>query len=253
MEIDISSVPYKHRFAAASMLMSKGNRLTELTSMPNGVSDPKQIQRIRQGLSFYDMALVLMKPHDPNFQTLLNWKCLALISLGQFEDARRWYEELVRVAIDSEGRNGLGPTARLALDQIDSLAGQPNKPLPHIDEMDVRVFDDPPFCDWAEGFCRLLDKGKFSQAHRYLASASGTAMTSADLRQSWLRMLGDSKSDTTITLVQFELSTESSEEGHVGWCYFSVSNDEVNEAVSIDIYRGSINVYEIRSVEFGRP
>ena len=253
MEIDLSKVPYKHRFAAASMLMSKGNHLTELTSMPHGVSDLKQIHRIRQGLSFYDMALILMKPHDPNFQTLLNWKCLALISLGQFEDARRWYEELLKIAIESEGRNGLGPTARLALDQIESLAGRPNKPLPRIDETDVRMFDDPPFCDWAEGFCRLLEKRKFNQAHRYLASTFGMEMTTVELRESWLRMLGDSKGDTSITLEQFELSTESSEEGHVGWCYFSVSNDEVNEAVSMDIYRGSINVYEIRSVEFGRP
>lgn len=253
MEIDLSNVPYKHRFAAASILMSKGNRLTELTSMPDGVSDLKQIQLIRQGLPFYDMALILMKPHDPNFQTLLNWKCLALISLGQFEDACRWYEELLRVAIESDGHNGLGPTARLALDQIKSLVGQPNKPLPRIDETDVRMFDDPPFCDWAESFCRLLEKGKFSQAHRYLASPFGMEMTSVELRHSWLRMLGESKSDSTISLEQFELSTESSEEGHVGWCYFSVTNDEVNEAVSMDIYRGSINVYEIRSVAFGRP
>lgn len=253
MEIDISRLPYKHRFAAASMLMSKGNRLTELTALRTEVSDEKEIQRILQGLSFYDMALSLMKPHDPNFQTLLNCKCLALISLGQFEDARRWYEELVRVAIESEGRNGLGPTARLALDQIDSLAGQHNKPLPHIDEKDVHAFDDPPFCHCAEEFCRLLQKRKFSQAHRYLSPEFGKAMTSADLNQAWSSMVGSANGDTTITLEQYELSTESSEEGHVGWCYFSVTSEDVSEAISMDIYRGSINIYEIGAVEFGRP
>lgn len=253
MEIDISKLPYKHRFAAASLLMSKGNRLTKLTSLPSDVSDRKQIEQILQGLSFYDMALSLMKPHDPNYQTLLNWKCLALISLGQYEDARKWYEELVRAAIESEGRNCLGATARLALDQIHSLAGKPNKPLPDIDELELRTFDDPPFCLWAEEFCRLLQNRKFRQAHRCLSPEFAKAITLADLKQMWSSMVGSSDVDTTVTLEQFELSSESGDEGHVGWCYLSVTNDELNEAVSMDVYKTDTNAYEIRSLEFGRP
>lgn len=253
MEIDISKLPYKHRFAAASTLMSKGNRLTELTSLSTDVSDRKQIERILQGLSFYDMALSLMKPHDPNFQTLLNWKCLALISLGQYEDARKWYEELVRIAIESEGRNCLGATARLALDQIVSLAGQHNKPLPDIDELELRTFDDPPFCLWAEEFCRLLQKRKFKQAHQCLSPELGQAITSAGLKQMWSRMVGSSNGDTMVTLEKFEFSSVSGDEEYVGWCYLSVTSKDVNEAISMDIYKTSSNAYEIRSLEFGRP
>src|SRR6188768_4245756 len=105
MEIDVSRLPYKHRFAAASMLMSKGNRLTELTAAPSESSSKKRLKNVLEGLSYYDMALSLMKRMDPNYQTLLNWKCLALISIGQFQDARLWYEELVQIARESEGSN----------------------------------------------------------------------------------------------------------------------------------------------------
>ncbi len=253
MKIDISKLPYSHRFAAASLLMSKGNRLTDFTSLPTNVPDEKQKQRILQGLSFYDMALSLMKPYDANFQTLLNWKCLALISLGQYEDAKKWYEELVRIALESEGADCLGATARLAQDQIAWLAGRDNQPLPEVDQFDVRIFDDPPFCVWAEQVCRLLQDRKFKQVHRCLSPQLRSAMTPTILKSMWSSMLGSSSGDPMISLERFELSCQSSGEGHSGWCYFSVTNDEINEAISMEVYRVVSNTYEIRSLEFGRP
>jgi hypothetical protein len=110
MEIDISKLPYKHRFAAASMLMSKGNRLTELTSLRSERPEGRDVSRVLEGLSFYDMALSLMKPHDP-----------------------------------------------------------------------------------------------------------------------------------------------SGDENQIGWCYFTVTNDEINEAISMDVFKTTTNAFEIGSLEFGRP
>jgi hypothetical protein len=162
-------------------------------------------------------------------------------------------EELVRIAIESEGPNCLGATARLAHDQIASLTGKHNEPLPDIDQLDVRTFDDPPFCVWAEKFCRLLQDRRFKQAHRCLSSELGTTMTQASLKSMWSSMLGSSRGDTMISLESFELSSESGDERHVGWCYLSVTNDEINEAISMDVYRTATNAYEIRSLEFGRP
>lgn len=253
MEIEITKLPYKHRFAAASVLMSKGDRLIELKSLSARPLDEKQKRRVLEGLSFYDMALFLMKPYDPNYQSLLNWKCLALISLGQYEDARKWYEELVRIAIESEGPNGLGPTARLAQDQIASLTGKLNESLPDVDEFDVREFDDPLFCLWAEQFCQLLQDRKFNQAHRCLSSELGSTITPTKLKSLWSRMLGSSLGETIVTLMRFEFASESGDEGHVGWCYLSVTNDDINEAISMDVYKTPSNAYELRSLVFGRP
>lgn len=253
MKIDISKVPYKHRSAAASMLMSKGNRLTGLMSLSNEGRNKKQVHSVLQGIFFYDMALSLMKKHDQNFQTLLNWKCQALISIGQYEDARLWYEELVRVAEESEGKTCLGPTAQLAKDQIAVLIGKQNDPLPMVDEQDVRMFDDPPFCSWAEQFCDLLNDRKFKQAHRYLSSELSKTITVERLTAMWLNRVGEASVSAAVSLEQFELSSPSGREGHIGWCYFSVVNEDTNEAISMDVFRGDISVYESGSLDFGRP
>lgn len=253
MDIDISKLPYKHRFAAASMLMSKGNRLTELTSLRSRRTEERDVRRVLEGLSFYDMALSLMKPHDPNYQTLLNWKCLALISIGQFEDAKKWYEELLRIAIASEGPNCLGATAGLAQEQVAVLAGKKNEPLPGIDRFDVEVFDDPPFCAWAEQFCWILRDRQFKKAHACLSTNLRNTMTPTELKKLWLSLLASSKLDVDICLENFELGSPSGDENQIGWCYFTVTSDEINEAISMDIYKSAINAFEIGSLVFGRP
>jgi len=79
--IDLNSIPYKHRFNAASLLISKANRLGGL-----GLESPDQKgdnQRLLAAVAYYDMALVLMKPFDPNYSTVLNWKCNTLTASGQ--------------------------------------------------------------------------------------------------------------------------------------------------------------------------
>jgi tetratricopeptide (TPR) repeat protein len=235
MKIDISKLPYKHRFAAASMLMSKGNRLTELMSLHSNLTEERDVRRVLEGLSFYDMALSLMKPHDPNYQTLLHWKCLALISLGQFEDAKKWYEELLRIAAESEGSNFLSGYSKLAKEQIAVLAGKKNEPLPNIDRFDVELFDDLPFCAWAEQFCWLLRDRKFKQAHRYLSANLANTLTPSDLKKMWSSLVTSSGLDVDISLERFELGSPSGDKNQIGWCYFTIASDEIG------------------SLDFGRP
>jgi tetratricopeptide (TPR) repeat protein len=253
MKIDISKLPYKHRFAAASMLMSKGNRLTELMSLHSNLTEERDVRRVLEGLSFYDMALSLMKPHDPNYQTLLHWKCLALISLGQFEDAKKWYEELLRIAAESEGSNFLSGYSKLAKEQIAVLAGKKNEPLPNIDRFDVELFDDLPFCAWAEQFCWLLRDRKFKQAHRYLSANLANTLTPSDLKKMWSSLVTSSGLDVDISLERFELGFPSGDKNQIGWCYFTIASDEINEAISMDVYITASNAFEIGSLDFGRP
>jgi tetratricopeptide (TPR) repeat protein len=198
MKIDISKLPYKHRFAAASMLMSRGNRLTELMSLPFKRTEERDVSRVLEGLSFYDMALSLIKPYDPNYQTLLHWKCQALISIGQFEDAKEWYEELLRIAAEAEGPNFIRGYAKLAQEQVAVLAGKKNEPLPDISRLDVKLFDDPPFCAWAEQFCWLLRDRKFTQAHRYLSANLGNRLTPSALKKMWSSLIGSAGQDVDI-------------------------------------------------------
>gem|GEM_PF-2251587 len=252
MQIDISKLPYKHRFAASSMLMSKGNRLVDLRSLATRVSE-KNRDRIRQGLSFYDMALSLMKQHDPNYQTLLNWKCQALISIEQFEDARNWYEELVRISAEAEGPDCPNPTARLAIQQIALLTGKTNTILPAYDKLDVEMFDDPPFCTWAEQFCWLLRDKKYQRAHQCLTKQLQKSMDLPKLEKRWLSMIGSSDSDIDISLETFEFGSRENSMIQVGWCYFIVVSDHISEAISMDVYKTEANAFEIGSLEFGRP
>ena len=49
------------------------------------------------------------------------------------------------------------------------------------------------------------------------------------------------------------MATDNDEQGMIGWCYFSVTSDIVNEAISMDVYSSDLNPYEIRMLEFGRP
>lgn len=253
MNTDISKLPYKHRFAAASMLIFKGNRLTELTSLRSKPTKERDVRRVLEGLSFYDIALSLMKPYDPNYLTLLNWKCLALISIGQFEDARKWYEELLRIAIESEGQNCLGATAKLALEQVAVLADKKNEPLPNIDRSDVEMFDDPPFCAWAEQFCWHLRDRKFKQAHLYLSMNLRNMLAPSELRKMWSSLLASSKLDVDISLERYELESPSGDKNQIGWCYFTITSDEINEAISMAIYKTASNAFEIGSLLFGRP
>lgn len=253
MEIDIRKLPYKHCFAAASMLMSKGNRLTGLFDSPDEAPTEKQIHKICEGLSYYDIALSLLKPNDSNYQTLLNWKCLALISLGQYADAREWYRELVRIDEECSGRRTRSATAELALEQIEKLGDQENAPLPEIDPRDINVFDDPGFCRVAEDFCYLLRDGQFKRAHLFLAPNLKNMITPADLERSWVDMMRGNAADADIVLETYELTLPDAEENDVGWCYFSVTSQVANEAISMVIRSTSMNTFEIRSLDFGRP
>ena len=118
MKLDLSKIPYSHRSAAANLLISKARRFVNLADLDSQKSDDKEIDKARQSVAYYDMALSLMKPHDVNYQTILNLKCLTLIGIGQYEDAAGWYEELIKIAHNSEGPNCINPTVEVAKQQL---------------------------------------------------------------------------------------------------------------------------------------
>src|SRR5579859_1887620 len=103
--IDLNSIPYKHRFNGASLLISKANRLVGLP-LPEQKGDP---QKLLAALAYYDMALALIKPFDANYSTVVNWKCTVLRSLGQYEDAVNWYREIVRISDEVDGQARRNP------------------------------------------------------------------------------------------------------------------------------------------------
>jgi hypothetical protein len=183
----------------------------------------------------------------------LNWKCQALISIGQLEDARLWYQELVEIARDSEGQSHLGATARLATEWLAKLDGGTNAPLPVLRNLDTKMFDDPPFCVWAEQFCYLLCNRKYRDAHRCLSAEYASLTSLAKLKVDWEAMVGKKSKDFQINLETYNVAEPTDDVNRLGWCYFSVSNDEINEAISMEIYRTSSNAYEVRLLEFGRP
>jgi hypothetical protein len=204
-------------------------------------------------LSYYDIALSLLKPHDPNFQTLVNWKCLALISLGQYRDAREWYEELVRADVQSHGERIRSATASLALEQIEALRGKENEPLPEVDPREMSLFDDPPFCKVAEDFCDHLRHRRFSDAHRFLSPTLRDEISPDSLKRSWRELTGGTKAEVDVRLERYEMNPPDAGLGEIGWCYVVVEGDGIAEAISLGLGVAYSHVFEIRSIEFGRP
>jgi hypothetical protein len=153
--IDLDSLPYKHRFNGASLLISKANRLAGLP-LPDQKGDHR---KLLAALAYYEMALALMKPFDPNYSTVLNWKCNLLRSLGQYEDAVNWYREIVRISDETDGKAKRNATAALADEMIQKYTGRANEPL-EMGGAHAAAFDDPPYCMIAEEFCVLLRRNR---------------------------------------------------------------------------------------------
>jgi tetratricopeptide (TPR) repeat protein len=115
MNITLETVAYSHRSSAAHLLTAKATKLADLLNTEPARSS-KEVASVQAGIALYDMALVLQKPYDPNYTTVINWKCLALVRLGQFEEAVKWYREIIRITQEVDG-SGTDATMQLALIQ----------------------------------------------------------------------------------------------------------------------------------------
>jgi tetratricopeptide (TPR) repeat protein len=210
-------------------------------------------QKLLAALAYYDMALALMKPFDPNYSTVVNWKCNVLRSLGQYEDAVNWYREIVRISDAVDGKAQRNATAALADEMIQKHAGRKNEPL-ESGGADAAAFDDPPYCMVAEEFCVLLSEGKFKKAHLYLSPALKESFPLPKLKAAWQQMTGKAHSEEmSLTLQQHMVDWPDRKSDDVGWCYFSVSAAEFSEAITVVVSRMPDNSDRITQLEFGRP
>lgn len=251
--MNLSHIPYGHRSSAADLLVSKANRLTELDSIGSiqGIS-AKQRKAIRKGVDFYEMALCLMKAFDPNYCTIANWRCLALIKLGRFSEAVTQYEEIVRISEKTEGKHSPNATAQLAKDQIEKYSAYEDIPSGDSEDADTDTFDDPPYCMFASEFCSLLADQNFKKAHSLLSESAKKIWSPKELKSAWVSMV---ESDDVPDCNLLENMTEwpSRKEKEIGWCYYSVSTNLVNEAVSVVVATTEYNTYQVSEIEFGRP
>lgn len=252
-ETDPVELPYAHRMAAADLLISKAQRLADFASLYFNDLGEKETRKARQAVSFYDLALNLMKPYDGNYNTIIHWKCLVLIALEQYEDAACWYEELIRLTINSEGPNFRCATAKAAQKKLAEIKGKANSPLPDLKDKDGDLLGDPQFCWWSSQFCEALSTNKFKLAHGFLSDDLAEAMDQAALKNGWISLLSEPRADTNVTLERYELAKSDDPKDYVGWCYFIVSGEETIESISVDVYLRPGAGYEIRSIEFGRP
>lgn len=246
--IDLNALPYKFRFNGASLLISKANRLCDMTS-------PTRPDRktLLAAMAYYDLALALMKPYDPNYSTVVNWKCNVLQELGQFEEAVSWHEEIIRISDETDGKGMRNATASLAEEMIRRCQGRGNAQLdaPSGDEGD---FDEPPYCMFATEFCALLTEQKFKKAHALLAPALKEIFPAEKLKEDWGRMVRGARSpEVSVALEEHMLDWSTRKAEEIGWCYFSVSTDKVNEAVAVVVGRTPQNSYWITDLELGRP
>lgn len=245
--INLARIPYAHRFNGASLLIAKANRLS------GGASGATEAKQLLAAVAYFDMALLLMKPYDPNYATIVNWKCNALLKLEQYEEAVAWYREIVRISDETDGQAGRNATAKLAEEMLAKHSGMKNGPL-SVDGGIDSSFDEPPYCIHAEEFCSLLVERKFKKAHAYLAPKLRDEFPVQKLKEAWLSMIGTAESDSlSVLLQQHMLNWPSRKSDDIGWCYFSVSAERVSEGVSLVVARTPNNGYWLTEIEFGRP
>lgn len=248
---DLTSIPYVHREAAANLLIAKAGRLASPGVLFFEKLTAREIAKIRQAISLYDMALLLMKPYDGNYVTIIHWKCLLLIDLQQFEEAREWYKELIKLTTDSMGKDSGDATAKGALRELEKIKSKIDFELPAVEDKDSELMDDPGFCWWASQFCDALSNGEYTLAHECLAPSERKKLSKERLRSEWDEMVQGV--EVEVLLIRHEKATDDDPKRYVGWCYFTVAGVDVNEAIALEIYRNSEDHYVINSVDFGRP
>jgi tetratricopeptide (TPR) repeat protein len=247
--VDPARIPYTHRFNGASLLIAKANRLSHGASASR---DAKRKQLLA-AVAYFDMALLLMKPYDPDYATVVNWKCNALLRIEQYEEAVAWYREIVRISDETDGHAGRNATAVLAGEMIEKYSGLKNGPLPRGDGIDSS-FDKPPYCMHAEEFCSLLVERRFKKAHAHLAPELQKAFPAQRLKEAWISMIGTAKPDSlSILLERHMLEWPGRKNDEIGWCYFSVSAGDISEGLSLVVARTPQNGYWLTEIEFGRP
>ena len=254
MQINLSEISYQHRFNGASLLIAKANRLLDSTGTSGGELTPKELKVIRMAVAYFDMALSLQKPYDPNYPTVINWKCLALIRLGQFETAVEWYGEIVRLSDATDGKSRRNATALLAEEMIQRYAGRKNEALAPDSDGDARTFDDPPYCMVGGQLCQFLQAGKYKLAHGLLAEPLRLKLTVAVLKQQWLSLLqGTEPEMISVTLEKHLTDWPDRRPDDVGWCYFALAGEGWSEGISLVVGRTPQNLQVVTEVEFGRP
>jgi len=212
--IDLNKLSYRHRDTASGLLVSKANGFADSAivlerKQKKGrtyVDGEKAGQLVDVGavmaaIAYYDMALLLMRPFDPNYSTVANWKCNALCKLRQFEDAAIWYAEIIRLDEESHGGAPSGDaTAKLAREQLGRLKSKKNAPLRYR-ETDTNDFADPPFTLYAFECVTQLAKGKYADASLYFEVADRKKFASGVLKKHWKQMVGDTQfADLSISL-----------------------------------------------------
>ena len=222
--------------------------------MASTTSNEKPEQKaLMASLAHYDMALALLKPYDPNYSTVVNWKCNVLLELAQYEEAVCWYREIIRISDETDGKGMRNATATLAEEMVRKYDGRADEPM-EVGSSTESDFDEPPYCMYAAEFCALLAEQKFKKAHACLSRELRERLSLDGLKGDWTRMTEGAKSaELGIALQQHMLDWPTRKPEDIGWCYFSVSTEAFSEAISIVVGRNPHNAYWITELELGRP
>jgi hypothetical protein len=265
--LDLDRLSYKHRMDASGLLVSKGNNLLDASVVSDKAQKKNRayIQSDKRGavvdvglvlaaIAYYDMALLLMRPFDPSYRTVTNWKCNALCALGQYADAVAWYAEIVR--IDSEQNGGTisgNATTALAKEQLAKYKGRANAPLSYRTD-DVDDFVAPPFTLYAQQCLMSLAKGKYADATLYFQQEDRKEYSTKVLKQKWSELVGGADfADLSMSLEEHLFDWKGKSKKDEGWCYFSVSGPDFNEGISFVVGCTEAGGHAVRRIEFGRP
>jgi len=252
-EVDLSALPYKHRAAAANILLAKA---TNLADKIGGIFideiDEADVNKARQVISYYDIALQLMKPYHGDYCSIIHKKCILLVALKQYKEASEWYKELIRLEAESDGSNFRDRTAKRAQISLKKYKGKKNASLPELDDKFDKILDHPAYCWSANQFCDALENRKFKFAHEHLSEEYGATVSSNQLKKDWLSFLDDSNADVHVVLNKYSSRSAKDNDEYLGRCYFTVIGKGINKEVAVEVFQDGEQAFKIRKVEFAK-
>lgn len=261
--LDIQSIKYKYRTMAANALIAKAQRsLFESCAHairlndrnePIDKNETKRINDAFASIAMYEIAIQFMGHGDPGIYTIINWKILHELSIGQYEDAYKDSMHALEIANHNKDNAQRNATVELIFSRIDELRGKANQEIRLKD--DELPMDDPYYSVIGRHICRMMVNGKVKDAYGNFSEELKTKISMGEVRKSlieMLRMVSDCD-EYEYDLISVMDEWPSKKENDFAWLYFSVSGNVGNEAISMIISKAKDNRHVVSEIEFGRP
>ena len=283
-------------FALAQRTASKGRIDSSATPKKGWVPNPQDAgygyilpAKLREALAYYDIAISIFVPEDPNRAFTVYTKALLLEDLGEFSEAESVFLSLTGTAYEHSGQKGarrckgrregtydIRSEAQAGLAELAQKMG--NKPgasdvlaamqraqdvlFTHLDtrrpvqvaanseKSEEPVADEEAGAEVAQAFVNLLLDRDYAGA-RQLLHADLSKLTAKDLERSFESLFTEEEFPETANVFDAQRDWPDKRVEDVANFYVTIRSENA-EAISVTVTQEG-NALKIREIEWGRP